>query len=282
MVDTAPAGGVLIDGLISAANWILVPTKPDEASLLGLARVAARVGELAAQGRPVAELLGVVLFGISSQATGLRRETRESLEALLPGTGGKVFNTVIRGSERAAVDQAGAGLWRPSTQRPRFALSEPWYRNRQAPRFCRRGGRAAGDYAALADEVLADIAERRRRRCDGAGSMRTSLPVFGDRARPLRRRAGRLKSGRRTSRRSPARRGGHNPPARRPEQQRPSQSMPALWQPQAVAPGSEGRPAPAADDRQSAAGRLGDDWLPAQPPCHCGGSRVCRPAQGGA
>ncbi len=163
VIDTAPAGGVLIDGLISAADWILVPTKPDEASLLGLARVATRVGELAAQGRPVAELLGVVLFGISTQATGLRRESRESLDELLPGTGGKVYDAVIRGSERAAVDQAGAGLVAAEYGAAAEALSEPWYRNRDAPRFATGAAALAADYAALADEVLADISGRRKR-----------------------------------------------------------------------------------------------------------------------
>lgn len=161
VIDTAPAGGVLIDGLISAADWILVPTKPDEASLLGLARVATRVGELAAQGRPVAELLGVILFGISTQATGLRRETRGALDDLLPGTGGKVFDAVIRGSERAAVDQAGAGLMASEYKAAAEALSEPWYRNRDAPRFAAGAAALAADYAGLADEVLEDITKRR-------------------------------------------------------------------------------------------------------------------------
>jgi chromosome partitioning protein len=163
VIDTAPAGGILIDGLISAADWILVPTKPDEASLLGLARIATRVGELAAQGRPVAELLGVVLFGNSTQATGLRRETRGALDDLLPGTGGKVFTAIIRGSERAAVDQAGAGLVASEYKDAAEALSEPWYRNRDAPRFAAGATALAADYAALADEVLADITERRKR-----------------------------------------------------------------------------------------------------------------------
>lgn len=161
VIDTAPAGGVLIDGLISAADWILVPTKPDESSLLGLARVATRVGELAAQGRPVAELLGVVLFGISTQATALRRETREALEELLPGTGGNVFKAVIRASERAAVDQAGAGLLAAEYQAAATALSEPWYQNREAPRFASGASALASDYSELADEVLADIRHRR-------------------------------------------------------------------------------------------------------------------------
>lgn len=161
VIDTAPAGGVLVDGLISAADWILIPTKPDEASLLGLARVAARVGELAAEGRPVADLLGVVLFGISTQAVALRRETRGALNELLPGTGAKVFDAVIRGSERAAVDQAAAGLVASEYQAAAVALSEPWYQNREAPRFAVGASALAADYEELADELLVDIRRRR-------------------------------------------------------------------------------------------------------------------------
>jgi cellulose biosynthesis protein BcsQ len=162
IIDTAPAGGVLIDGLISGADWVLIPTKPDELSLLGLARVATRVGELADQGRPVAQLLGVVLFAISTQATGLRRETRATLDELLPGTGGKVFNAVIRASERAAVDQSGTGLVASEYQAAAEALHQPWYQNRDAPRFAAGASALAADYAELADEVLHDISARRQ------------------------------------------------------------------------------------------------------------------------
>lgn len=161
VIDTAPAGGVLIDGLIAAADWILVPTKPDEPSLLGLARLATRVGEMATQGRATADLLGVVLFGISTQATGLRRETRAALEQLLPGTGGRVFNAVIRTSERSAVDQAGAGLVASEYREASVALSEPWYQNRNAPRFAAGAASLASDYSQLANEVLSDIQQRR-------------------------------------------------------------------------------------------------------------------------
>lgn len=157
LIDTAPAGGVLIDGLICAADWILVPTKPDEASMLGLARVAGRVGELAAQGRQVAMFLGVVLFGISTQAVALRRDTRKTLEELLGDTGGKVFSAVIRTSERAAVDQAATGLVAAEYQAAAVALSEPWYRNRSAPRFAAGAAALAADYDELAREVLSDI-----------------------------------------------------------------------------------------------------------------------------
>ncbi len=125
--------------------------------------MAARVGELAAQERPVADLLGVVLFGISTQATALRRETRDALNELLPGTGGKVFSAVIRASERASVDQAGAGLVASEYQAAATALSEPWYQNREAPRFAAGASALASDYARLADEVLTDIRQRRER-----------------------------------------------------------------------------------------------------------------------
>ena len=108
-IDTAPAGGLLEDAALVAADWIVVPTKPDDKSLLGLARVSERLAALRAQDLPTGELAGVVLFAIPVSATRIRDQARAELRDAF-GRQPVVFDAVIRGSERAAIDQSRHGL----------------------------------------------------------------------------------------------------------------------------------------------------------------------------
>ena len=126
LIDTAPAGGVLIDGLINAADWVLIPTKPDELSLLGLARVATRVGELADQGRPArpAPRRGAVRhFHPSHRAAPgnpsragrtLARHRRQSLRTPSSGPANGPQST-----------RAAPAWWPPNTTLPRKSCANP-------------------------------------------------------------------------------------------------------------------------------------------------------------
>jgi len=146
VIDTAPAGGLLEDAALVAADWILVPTKPDDKSLLGLSRVSDRLGALARQGLPTGALVGVVLFGISSAATRIRAQARRDLlEAF--GDQPVVFDTIIRASERGAIDQSRHGV---------VAL-EYAHAARDTRGFAAAAHTLAGDYRALADEILERI-----------------------------------------------------------------------------------------------------------------------------
>jgi len=148
VIDTAPAGGLLEDAALVAADWILVPTKPDDKSLLGLSRVSERLSALARQGLPTGALVGVVLFAISSSATRIRDHARRDLlEAF--GHEEVVFDTIIRASERGAIDQSRHGV---------VAL-EYAHAARDSRRFAAGARTLAADYLALADEVLERITQ---------------------------------------------------------------------------------------------------------------------------
>lgn len=142
VIDTAPAGGLLEDAALVAADWILVPTKPDDKSLLGLSRVSQRLSALSRQNLPTGELVGVVLFAISSTATRIRKQSRrELLEAFAAQP--VVFDAIIRASERGAIDQSRHGL---------VAL-EYAHAARGTRRFAAGARTLADDYLALADEI---------------------------------------------------------------------------------------------------------------------------------
>jgi cellulose biosynthesis protein BcsQ len=143
VIDTAPAGGLLEDAALVAADWILVPTKPDDKSLLGLSRVSERLHALARHDLPTGQLAGVVLFGISTGATRIREQSRrELLEAFDHQP--VVFDTIIRASERGALDQSRYGL----------VAVEYAKAARDTQKLATGARTLAEDYLALADEIL--------------------------------------------------------------------------------------------------------------------------------
>jgi len=146
VIDTAPAGGLLEDAALVTADWILVPTKPDDKSLLGLSRVSERLTALQHQGLPTGALVGVVLFAISSSATRIREQSRQELLRAFADQP-VVFDTIIRASERGAIDQSRHGV---------VAL-EYAHAARDTRRFAAGAHTLAADYLALADEILQRI-----------------------------------------------------------------------------------------------------------------------------
>jgi len=156
VIDTAPAGGLLEDAALVGADWIVVPTKPDDKSLLGLQRVSQRLAALHDQGLPTGQLAGVVLFAIPVAATRIRDQARaELLEAF--GHRPVVFETIIRGSERAAIDQSRHGLVAIEYA---HAAAPTTGRGHYRAGFAAGATSLAGDYQALADEILTRIHTR--------------------------------------------------------------------------------------------------------------------------
>jgi cellulose biosynthesis protein BcsQ len=153
VVDTAPAGGLIEDAALVAADWIVVPTKPDDKSLLGLRRVSERLHVLRGDGLPVGALAGVVLFAIPTAARRIRDETRRELHHAF-GDEHVVFDTVIRASERGAVDQARHGLIAVEYAHAAAELGKPYWQDPHAPRFAAGAHTLADDYRHLADEIL--------------------------------------------------------------------------------------------------------------------------------
>lgn len=165
LVDTPPGEPVLQELVFRASDFLIIPTRSDEASLDGLVTVAHRFAATR-QNNPTLRLLGVLIFGARHGSTRLREGVRASLEDSLEGVA-PVFRTAIRYHESAAVDMRRNGLL-PYELEHRHGVEK-------TARLARlrngvRGGAVHGllsrdaaglsaDYAALADEVLAAIVE---------------------------------------------------------------------------------------------------------------------------
>jgi cellulose biosynthesis protein BcsQ len=107
VVDTPPFAPVVLQLVLSAARWLVIPTRGDNASLLGLRQLAAEIEE-ARPSNPDLELLGIVLFDMDTSATRIRRESEMSVGQLLGTTSDRLLGRAIRHSA-AAVDARAHG-----------------------------------------------------------------------------------------------------------------------------------------------------------------------------
>jgi cellulose biosynthesis protein BcsQ len=157
LLDCPPGSDVLQEGALYAARWALVPTKTDDASRAGLREVARRF-TAAREANPDLALLGVVLFGVGRSATRVTAQARQALEADLGGVA-PVLEATIRHVEAAAVDARGRGQLVHELERDVLAAPR-WYERLRHPAreqpeaLAGSAGGLAGDYQALADEIL--------------------------------------------------------------------------------------------------------------------------------
>ena len=157
VLDCPPGESTLQLLALGAARWLIIPTRGDAASLKGMSRIAQRLVQ-ARLANPDLELLGVVLFDIASTATRLRREISDQITTALGGVA-PLFEATIRHSV-AATDARGRGLL---IHEHAAALSgEPFWAALRSGRRPANPGSApalAGDYVALAHEILTRIAD---------------------------------------------------------------------------------------------------------------------------
>jgi chromosome partitioning protein len=163
LIDTPPGEPVLQDLAFAAADYLIIPTRSDEASLDGLVAVANRFAAARASNYRLT-LLGVVLFGVRSGSKRLRVSVREALEDTLEGAA-PVFETSIRYLESAAVDMRRHGLLP-------HELEGRKRRVRTDDLFSRNVSGVAGDYAALAKEVLQTITTVEAQQVNAIGGRR--------------------------------------------------------------------------------------------------------------
>jgi chromosome partitioning protein len=164
LVDTPPGEPVIQDLVFNAADYLIIPTRSDEASLDGLVAVAERFANARAT-NPSLTLLGVVLFGVRQGSTRLRDSVREALDETLEGVA-PVFTTSIRYLESAAVDMRRHGLLPHELEEGQIkARSKRLRRLRSGAKasqgdelLSRDASGLAGDYTSLAKEVLEAIA----------------------------------------------------------------------------------------------------------------------------
>ena len=167
ILDCPPAGGIMTTLAMGAARGLVIPVKADDASTEGLELVAAQFQQAKATANPDLEVLGVVVFGLEAGATALRAAVRAELADALGGIA-PVFETVIRHSARAAFDTRRAGelaheyeSMAASLQVRRLeALREGGgAATARLRRFSSSAGGLAGDYAALAEEIVTRLGE---------------------------------------------------------------------------------------------------------------------------
>ncbi len=162
LLDCPPGSDVLQEGALHAARWALIPTKTDDASRAGLRDVARRF-LTARNANPDLAVLGVVLFGINTNARRVVGQARTALEQDLGGVA-PVLATAIRHVEAAAVDARGRGQLVHELERDASAAPK-WYERLRNPgeaptqRLAGSAGVLAGDYEALAEEVLTRLVE---------------------------------------------------------------------------------------------------------------------------
>ncbi len=156
IIDCPPGDATLQLIALGAARWLVIPTRGDAASLKGMTRIVQRL-VVAREHNPSLELLGVVLFGISSSATRLRREIQSQIRTALGGAA-PLFETTVRHSI-AATDARAQGLL---IQEHAAAVGgEPFWQALRAGRSPSSPGSApalAEDYATLAHDILLRIA----------------------------------------------------------------------------------------------------------------------------
>lgn len=160
VIDSPPGDALLHSVVIRAAHYILIPTRPDAASIDGLGRVAAGVvRENAAN--PALEVLGVALGPLPVNALALARRAREELGAML-GDSIRIFDTVIRDAPKAAVDCRERGVLAHEYEEAALQAPRWWERRRGAAgdSFSQAAAGLATDYQALVKEVLAAFSQR--------------------------------------------------------------------------------------------------------------------------
>jgi cellulose biosynthesis protein BcsQ len=167
LLDCPPAGGVLLEAILIATRFLVIPTKRDLGSLHGLVRVARSFASVRSHDNPHLDVLGVALFDFARQDTRILADTRERLVRNLAGAA-PVFDTVIRNARKASTDMRRDGLLAFEYE----AAAALALRHRVAERVWERPSRtspngysktAAGlaeDYQSLTKEILAAFAER--------------------------------------------------------------------------------------------------------------------------
>jgi cellulose biosynthesis protein BcsQ len=149
ILDIAPGSEVLQLAALTAADYVLIPSKSDPSSRKGLRTVAKRFS-IAAQDNTLLRLLGVVLFATNSSATKVQKNIKDALESDLRGAA-PVFEQNIRHVEAAAVEARLRGKV-PQELRTSSELATSLRKSMKD---------LAGDYQSLAIEVMQAMADVR-------------------------------------------------------------------------------------------------------------------------
>lgn len=103
VIDSGPGDVPLLDTYLGAANYLLIPTRDDQASIGGVERLARRFWRARKNGALI-QLLGVLLFDVNPRAVKRNQEVFDQVAEMLEGSGTTPFDITIRSAPAAAVD----------------------------------------------------------------------------------------------------------------------------------------------------------------------------------
>lgn len=151
-VDCPPESTILTDLALTAARWVVMPTKSDVGGLVGMRLVGERF-TLARELNPELRLLGAVLFATGSRSSVVHAEVRSAVERAFGGQS-PLFTTSIRHAERTAQDARRLGKLAHELEREAAAQPAWWAVLRESGSAARgdgaTGSRAAGNGAGAA------------------------------------------------------------------------------------------------------------------------------------
>ncbi|MBP5880702.1 ParA family protein [Streptomyces scabiei] len=162
-LDSAPENPPLQQLALSAARWMIAPTKSDKGSINdGLGSIARQFALVRRKVNPQLQLLGVVLFASGSASTQIRKRARDWVAEEL-GTDTFMFESAIRHAEAVGVDARARGQLVHELEEA--VASNPKFWDLRAGRVQRdqmvsaTSASVAEDFANLAREVLTRAAE---------------------------------------------------------------------------------------------------------------------------
>jgi len=180
LIDCPPGNGDLQDVALAAAQYILIPTKTDEASLDGLRGVGPRVRKAREGDNPALSYLGVVITSHNRAATRVLRQVQERLEGV--GDTLSLFKATVRHSQATAHDCRTRGQLAFELAADATTLKAQRFEALKQRRHVGEGAKViplpaaisdtaddlAGDYAALVDEITTRIAAAEAKRAERA------------------------------------------------------------------------------------------------------------------
>lgn len=157
IIDTPPGGGGNASRLaLGAADYAIIPTRDDTASMQGITEAARQFSE-AHQTNPRLHLLGAVLFDIHKNFTVENADAKADAERVLAGFG-SLFQTVIHNSRKAARRSRKAGMPVLEYDQTVVDKAKPWYDDMEgSKKIARKAGTLAKDYVAFTGEMLRRI-----------------------------------------------------------------------------------------------------------------------------
>jgi len=158
LIDCPPGGEALQNAAAAAARWILVPSSVDAGGAGGLALVAERIAQVS-DINPSVDLLGTVVFNVTTRATKVIETTKAMLRAVA-GDDDVVFKTVIRHSPSYAQQARQFGHLAHELEDIAAAQPKWWEAPDAINRVSDTAGKVAGDFQALTKEIVDRISQR--------------------------------------------------------------------------------------------------------------------------